>query len=355
MHTIVVLPGDGIGPEVMRHAVGVVKRIGSVYQHSFTFEEALVGGAAVDEYGTPLPDSTLSLCARSDAILLGAIGGPQWDSNPPERKPETGLLNLRKHLGLYANLRPVKVPPVLASASTLKKEVIEDVDLIVVRELTGGVYFGTPRGMQLIDNQEEAINTMRYSRKEIERIAHVAFQAASKRNKRLCSVDKANVLETSQLWRTVVTDVGKNFPDVELTHMYVDNCAMQLVRNPRQFDVILTENLFGDILSDEAAMLTGSIGMLPSASLGGSIGLYEPVHGSAPDIAGTGKANPIAMILSAALMLRYSFRMEREAATIERAVETILTEGYRTPDIYSPGTHCIGTDEMGTLIREQIR
>lgn len=354
MYKIAVLPGDGIGGDVVREAVHVLDRAGRIFQRSFSFQEAPVGGAALDTAGTPLPGDTLDLCRQSDAILLGAIGGPAWDSNPPALKPEKGLLALRSELGLFANLRPVKLYPSLIAASTLKEDTISGTDLLVVRELTGGLYFGEPRGIEQSVEGRWAVNTLRYSEREVERIAVKAFEAASIRRKKLCSVDKANVLESSQLWRSVVEEVAKSFPEIEFTHMYVDNCAMQLIRNPGQFDVIVTENLFGDILSDEAAMLTGSIGMLPSASLGGRTGLYEPVHGSAPDIAGTDSANPIAAILSAAMMLRYSFELEDEAKCIEAAVEKVLEQGYRTPDIFSPGMKKVGTREMGELISNRI-
>jgi 3-isopropylmalate dehydrogenase len=354
VHTITVLPGDGIGQEVTKEAVEVLAGIARRYGHTFTFHEALIGGAALDAVNNPLPDETLDLCKKSDAVLLGAIGGPKWDDNSPELKPERGLLGLRKELGLYANLRPVKVYPSLLASSPLKNGIVEKSDLIIVRELTGGLYFGEPRGIRGEKGARSGMNTMQYSEDEIRRIAVRAFEIARIRRKKVCSVDKANVLETSQLWRTVVTEVAAEYPGIELSHMYVDNCAMQLIRNPSQFDVILTENLFGDILSDEAAMLTGSIGMLPSASLGGSNGLYEPVHGSAPDIAGTDRANPIAMILSAAMMLRYSFGYEEEARCIEIAVAGVLESGYRTHDIYTVGTRRVGTREMGNLIRERI-
>jgi len=355
VYKIAVLPGDGIGGDVVKEAVTVLKKIGEVFGYSFIIEEALTGGAALDRTGSPLPDETLTLCKNSDAVLLGAIGGPKWDNNPTNLKPEKGLLKIRSELGLFANLRPVKLYPPLIEASTLKEEVITGTDLLVVRELTGGLYFGKPRGIENNKNGRAAINTMQYDEVEIERIAVKAFESASIRRKKVCSVDKANVLETSQLWREVVSRVAQSYPEIELSHMYVDNCAMQLVRDPRQFDVIVTENLFGDILSDEAAMLTGSIGMLPSASLGGSTGLYEPVHGSAPDIAGTDSANPLATILSVALMLRYSLKFDEAADVIETAVQKVLENGYRTPDIYSKGTKRVGTREMGQLICENIQ
>ncbi|MBI5874498.1 MAG: 3-isopropylmalate dehydrogenase [Deltaproteobacteria bacterium] len=327
-YKIAVLPGDGIGPDIVGEAVKVLKAVGKKNNIKFELQDALVGGASIDKYDVPLTDETLRLAKESDAVLLGAVGGPKWEGLDYSIRPERALLALRKELGLFANLRPAKIYPVLADASTLKKEIIEGVDIMVIRELTGGLYFGTPKGVEkLPDGTERGVNTMIYTTSEIERIAKIAFDVARKRRKKVMSVDKANVLETTELWRRVVTKVHhKDFSDVELSHMYVDNCAMQLIRNPKQFDVIVTENTFGDILSDEAAMLTGSIGMLPSASLGGKVGLYEPIHGSAPDIAGTDKANPIATILSVAMMLRYSFNLAKEADDIEKAVENILGE-----------------------------
>jgi 3-isopropylmalate dehydrogenase len=353
---IAVLRGDGIGPEVIEEALNVLTKVGTLFGHTFEFREGLAGGAALDHVGRPLPDETLALCKGSHAVLLGAVGGPRWDHNPPELKPEQALLGLRRALGLYANLRPAKVFPPLVEASTLKPEIVRDVDLLVVRELTGGLYFGEPRGLRIIDGERKGINTLIYSESEVERIAVVAFEAARKRRRNVCSVDKANVLETSQLWRSVVKEVAERYQDVELTHMYVDNCAMQLIRHPWAFDVIVTENLFGDILSDEAAMLTGSIGMLPSASLGGKVAMYEPVHGSAPDIAGQSKANPLATILSVAMMLRYSFQLEREADAVERAVNDVLMEGYRTADIATGSTgNIVSTVEMGQAVVDRIR
>ena len=354
MYKVAILPGDGIGPEVVREATKVLLKIGERFGHRFELKEALIGGAAIDKLGVPLPPETLSVCKGSDAILLGAIGGPKWNGNPRELKPEHALLGLRKELGLFANLRPARTYAALAHASTLKPEIIWAVDLLVVRELVGGLYYGVPRGIGRADGQSVAVNTMTYSEGEVERIAVVAFEAAMSRRKKVCSVDKANVLECSQLWRAVVSEVAKRFPDVELTHMYVDNAAMQLVRNPGQFDVILTENLFGDILSDEAAMLTGSIGMLPSASMGGTVALYEPVHGSAPDIAGSGKANPIAAIASAAMMLRMSLRLGAEADMVEQAILSTLSRGCRTADISSAGEAPIATYEMGDMIVQQM-
>ena len=350
---ITVIPGDGIGTEVVEQALLVLDRIESVYGHRFERQEALAGGAALDATGVPLPAETLEKCKASDAVLLGALGGPKWDGNPPGKKPENGLLGLRAGLGLYANLRPARIYPALANASTLKREVVEGVDLLIVRELTGGIYFGKPRGISKEGDEEVGINTEIYRTSEIRRIAKVGFEAARKRRRKLTSVDKANVLEASQLWRRVVIEVGKDFPDIELSHLYVDNCAMQLIANPKQFDVVVTSNLFGDILSDEAAMLTGSIGMLPSASLGGSIGMYEPVHGSAPDIAGKDIANPIATIASLAMMLKYSFGLQKESDAVEQAIVSVLEAGYRTADL-KEGKTTVGTKQIGDLIIARI-
>jgi len=350
MAKVAVLPGDGIGPEIVREAVAILQLVAP----DIATQEALVGGCAYDATGHPLPAETLALCREADAILLGAVGGPKWDVIPdPDLRPERGaLLPLRKHLGLYANLRPAILHKALADASALKPSLVGDgLDVLVVRELTGGVYFGQPKS----NDGNRAIDTMVYTKEEIVRIAHVGFQAAQKRGKRLCSVDKQNVLMTSVLWRDTVNEVAKDYPDVELTHMLVDNCAMQLVRNPKQFDVIVTENLFGDVLSDEAAMITGSLGMLPSASLGtGTFGLYEPIHGSAPDIAGKGIANPLATILSVALMLRYSFGREDAAQRIEAAVGKVLEAGLRTPDIAGNGEATVGTVEMAAAVRAAL-
>ncbi|MBI3582962.1 MAG: 3-isopropylmalate dehydrogenase [Nitrospinae bacterium] len=370
MKKIAVFPGDGIGKEVVRETVEVLKLIDKKYGLSLEFEDALVGGSAYDEYKTPLPDSSLKLAKNSDAVLLGAVGGPKWDGLDYSVRPERALLGLRSELGLFANLRPAVVYPALVQASTLKREIVEGVDIMVVRELTGDVYFGKPRGVEkLSDGNEKGINTMVYTTPEIERIAKIAFDVARKRNRKVTSVDKANVLECTELWRKVVTKVHKDYSDVELNHMYVDNCSMQLIRYPKQFDVIVTTNLFGDILSDEAAMLTGSIGMLPSASLGSRIsssglpiGMYEPIHGSAPDIAGKDIANPIATILSASMMLKYSLNSEKASSDIDNAVLNILNKGYRTKDIYeacserseSNGKKLVGTKEMGRLIGEEI-
>ncbi len=351
---IAVLPGDGIGPEIVPQATQVLEAIAAQYGHTFEFHAADVGGAAIDKTGRPLPEETLKLAKASDAILLGAVGGPKWDGLAYDVRPERALLGLREQLGLYANLRPAKLYPMLADASTLKPAVISGTDLLVVRELTGGIYFGKPKGIEKTADGERGVNTEVYTTPEITRIAKVAFEAARKRRKKVMSVDKANVLESSELWRRVVIAVAKGYPDVELSHLYVDNCAMQLIRNPKQFDVLVTTNLFGDILSDEAAMLTGSIGMLPSASLGSTVGMYEPIHGSAPDIAGKDLANPIATIASAAMMLSYSFNLDKEAAAIEQAIVRVLEQGYRTQDIQSPGAKVVGTKEMGRLIRQAL-
>jgi 3-isopropylmalate dehydrogenase len=344
---ICIAPGDGIGPEIMAEAVRVLKAL----DLKMEFEEALVGGCAVDATGDPLPEASQKLVKEADAILLGAVGGPQWDNNPREQRPERGLLRIRKDLNLFANFRPAILYPELANASSLKPEIVSGLDILIVRELTGDIYFGQPRAIEMRNGERFGFNTMHYSESEVVRIGRVAFEAARKRNKRLCSVDKMNVLETSQLWREVMIDLARSYPDVELSHMLVDNAAMQLVRNPKQFDVIVTGNMFGDILSDEAAMLTGSIGMLPSASLDeNSKGMYEPSHGSAPDIAGKGLANPLATILSAAMMLRYTFALEGEARRIENAVKKVLSQGYRTGDIFEPGMKRVGTSEMGDAV-----
>ena len=353
---IAVIPGDGIGPEIIKQAYKVLNKVSEAYNIKFEFEEADMGGAAIDKYGVPLPEKTLNICKNSDAVLLGAVGGEKWDNLPGNLRPEAGLLAIRKGLGVYANLRPAILFPQLKSASTLKEEVLGDgLNIMVVRELTGGIYFGH-RGRKDITYGQEAWDTESYTTFEVERVARVAFEIARKRQKRLVSIDKANVLESSRLWRAVVSRVAVEYPDVTLSHMYVDNAAMQLVRNPRQFDVIVTTNMFGDILSDEASMLTGSLGMLPSASLGeGKNGLYEPIHGSAPDIAGQNKANPIATILSAAIMLRYSFDREDAASAVENAVSSVLDQGYRTLDIMQPGMTQIGTEEMGERIAAEIK
>lgn len=356
MYKIAVLPGDGIGVEIVPEAIKALLAIEERFGHRFEFTEALIGGAAYDAVGNPLPAETLDLCRRSDAVLLGAIGGPKWDNLPVHLRPEVGaLLPLRKELALFANLRPTMLFPGLLHASTLKEEVIKGVDILVIRELTGGLYFGEKSREKTANGGEKATDVLSYSTYEIERIVRFAYQAAGKRRKNLCSVDKANVLESSRLWRETVSKLALEYPDIETTHMYVDNCSMQLIRNPRQFDVIVTENMFGDILTDEASMLTGSIGMLPSASIGGKVGLYEPSHGSAPDIAGQNKANPLATILSAAMMLRYAFDLEEEARVMEQAVCSVLEEGYRTPDLREEGQKLLGTVEMGDLVAQRVK
>ena len=347
-YRITLLPGDGIGPEIMAVARQLLDAVSSSHGFSLVYDVQPMGGVAIDATGEPLPNSTLEACKSADAVLLAAIGSPQYDSLPREQRPESGLLGLRSALGLFANLRPVKIIPALIDASTLKREVIEGVDLMVVRELTGGVYFGTPKGRVEAEGRVRAFNTMAYFDDEIDRIAKVAFELAVARSGRLCSVDKANVLDVSQLWRDQVTAMAADYPAVEISHMYVDNAAMQLVRNPRQFDVLLTSNLFGDILSDEAAMLSGSIGMLPSASLGSSgPGLFEPIHGSAPDIARQDKANPMAMVLSAAMMLRVGLQQDAAATALETAVDRVLAAGYRTGDLMSEGCTQLGCRAMG--------
>ena len=347
---ICVLPGDGIGPEIIGETLRMLEAMrGDGVK--FEAEMALVGGAAVDATGKPLPEETVRLADEADALLLGAVGGPKWDAYPREQRPELGLLGIRRQLKLFANLRPAILYPELANASSLKPEIVAGLDILIVRELTGDIYFGQPRGIREEDGERVGFNTMIYSESEIRRIGKVAFEAARKRGKRLCSVDKMNVLETTQLWRDVMIELSADYSDVELTHMLVDNAAMQLVRAPKQFDVMVTGNMFGDILSDEASMLTGSIGMLPSASLNAEgKGMYEPSHGSAPDIAGKNLANPLATMLSAAMMLRYSFNMEAQAARIEAAVKKVLAAGYRTGDIYEPGTRRVGTKEMGDAV-----
>ncbi|HKL78571.1 MAG TPA: 3-isopropylmalate dehydrogenase [Gammaproteobacteria bacterium] len=352
-HKLAVLPGDGIGPDIVREACKVLAALRDGYGLEVTWDEAPVGGTAYDQSGHPLPEATLALAGDADAVLLGAVGGPQWEALDYSVRPERALLALRKELGLFANLRPAQVFPQLADASALKPEVVAGIDIMVVRELTGGIYFGEPRGVETLpDGRRKGVNSLVYTSDEIERIGRVAFDIARKRAGRVCSIDKANVLEATELWREVITDLGqREFPDVELSHMYVDNAAMQLVREPKQFDVMVTTNMFGDILSDEASMLTGSIGLLPSASLnkdGG--GMYEPIHGSAPDIAGTGQANPLATILSVAMMLRYSLDQGPLADRVERAVERVLEQGLRTPDIAGEGETAVGTAEMGDAV-----
>jgi 3-isopropylmalate dehydrogenase len=344
---VAVLAGDGIGPEILAQALNVLRALGLPLR----FAEAAVGGAAYEASGDPLPADTLRKVREADAILFGAVGDPRYDALPRAKRPEQAILGLRKELGLFANLRPAQVHAELAGASALKADVVAGLDILIVRELTGDIYFGEPKGIRDHAGEREGFDTMRYRESEIRRIARVAFDAARERGKRVCSVDKANVLETSQLWREVVSQEAKAFPDLELSHMYVDNCAMQLVRNPKQFDVIVTGNLFGDILSDEASMLTGSIGMLPSASLDErGKGLYEPIHGSAPDIAGRGIANPLATILSAAMMLRYSLKQAAAAERVEAAVAKVLRSGLRTADIHTAGTRKVGTAEMGDAV-----
>ena len=355
-YRITLLPGDGIGPEIMAVAVDVLKVVGEQLNITFEFTEALIGGAAIDATGEPLPAKTLEICRNSNAVLLAAIGGYKWDTLPRHLRPETGLLGLRAGLGLFANLRPATILPQLIDASSLKREVVEGVDIMVVRELTGGIYFGQPRGIFTTETGEKrGVNTMAYTEAEIDRIGRVAFEAARKRRKKLCSVDKSNVLEVSQLWRDRITQLAAEYPDVELSHLYVDNAAMQLLRAPKQFDTIVTGNLFGDILSDAAAMLTGSIGMLPSASLGEKEpGLFEPVHGSAPDIAGQDKANPLAQVLSAAMMLRYGLNQPTAADRIEQAVLKVLDRGDRTGDIMSEGMNPRGCRAMGDALIQAL-
>jgi 3-isopropylmalate dehydrogenase len=350
---IAILPGDGIGPEVTAEAVRVLEAVAALHDHSFEFEECPIGGAAINQTGTPLPVATLEACVASDAVLLGAVGAPEYDKLVPDLRPEAGLLALRSGLGAFANLRPIVAYEAISECSPLRPEIARDADILIVRELLGGLYFGQPRGLLSDTENASAFNTMRYSVAEIERIAHVAFRAAQTRRQKVTSVDKANVLETSQLWRKVVTSVAGGYPSVTLEHLYVDACAMHLIMNPRRFDVLLTENLFGDILSDEAAVITGSLGMLASASIGGAVGLYEPVHGSAPDIAGQGLANPLGAIASAALLLRHSANLEQESKEVEDAIRAVLDAGYRTPDLdRGTGKRVVKTSEMGSLVVE---
>jgi len=355
-YNVTILPGDGIGPEIMKVAQSALEVAGAKADVAFTFTEALVGGSAIDAHGTPLPEETLEICKASDAVLLAAIGGYKWDNLPSAQRPEQGLLGLRAGLGVFANLRPATVLPQLIEASTLRRDVVEGTDIMVVRELTGGIYFGKPKGFGVNEAGERiGFNTMVYSEPEVDRIAKVAFEIARKRKGRLCSVEKANVLEVSQLWKERVIETHKEFSDVELSHMYVDNAAMQLIRNPTQFDTIVTGNIFGDILSDAASMLTGSIGMLPSAAIGlDGPGLYEPVHGSAPDIAGQDKANPLAQVLSAAMMMRYQFGEEGIASALEKAVNDVLDDGYRTGDIMQEGKTQVGCVKMGELLLAKL-
>ncbi|MEM7009462.1 MAG: 3-isopropylmalate dehydrogenase [Thermodesulfobacteriota bacterium] len=355
MPKVLVLPGDGIGVEVTNVSLDILKIIGDKHNIEFEFDRELFGGASIDEHGVPITDEVIAKAKASDAVLMGAVGGPKWEDLPHENKPESGLLALRKELDAFANLRPAVVYPALADASTLKREVVEGVDIMVVRELTGGIYFGQPRGIdELDDGQHLAYNTLAYTTSEIERIARVAFDIAKKRNKRLTSIDKANVLEVKQFWRTTVTRIQETeYPEIELEHLYVDNAVMQLIRRPKTFDVILAGNMFGDIISDEAAQLTGSLGMLPSASIGEGA-IYEPVHGSAPDIAGQDLANPIAMLLTSAMMLKYSLNLDEAANEIEQAVERVLEKGFRTADIYHEGTTRIGCVQMGEEIAREL-
>lgn len=351
---LLLLPGDGIGPEVVAQAEKTILQLNKQFSLDIELESALVGGLAIDEMGTPLPEITLSLAKNAHAILLGAVGGPQWDDRKPNERPEKGLLQLRKTFNLFANLRPAILYAELVNASTLKPDYVRDLDLLIIRELTGGLYFGEPRGFEITNSIKSARNTMIYNETEIERVAKVAFDVALKRGKKVCSVDKANVLEVSQLWREIVNKMHKQYPTIELTHMYVDNAAMQLIQRPKQFDVILTENVFGDILSDCAAMLTGSIGMLPSASMNDKgFGLYEPVHGSAPDIAGKDIANPIATLLSVAMMLKYSLHQPEIANMLEDAIKQVLAQGFRTKDI-AKDAPSVGTEEMGHAIRKAL-
>lgn len=354
---IAILPGDGIGTEIVAEAVKVLDYLNADMGLGLEFEYGLIGGAAYDAHGTPFPEQTLALAKQADAILLGAVGGYKWEALDISVRPEKGLLGLRSELQLFANLRPAILYPQLAAASSLKPELVLGLDIMIIRELTGGIYFGQPRGVRVLDNGEkQGYNTLLYTESEIRRIAHVAFRTAQKRNRRLCSVDKANVLECTELWRQVVTETGKQYPEVELSHLYVDNAAMQLVRAPKQFDVLVTSNMFGDILSDIAAMLTGSIGMLPSASLdANNKGMYEPIHGSAPDIAGQGVANPLATILSVAMMLRYTFNQEIAAVRIEQAVNAALDANIRTADIHSEGMQKVGTAAMGDAVISALK
>lgn len=354
-YNIAVVSGDGIGPDIIREAKKILDQVGQKFNHEFLYKDVLAGGCAIDAMGECLPKESLEVCEASDSILFGAVGGPQWDGLPGEQRPEQALLKLRKHLGLYANLRPAVMFAELADACPLKTELVEGgLDILIVRELTGGIYFGE-KGFKETPMGRAAYDIEIYSEGEIKRIAKIAFQAAMKRNKRLMSVDKANVLESSRLWRKTVSEMARQYPEVSLSHMYIDNAVMQMIRDPKQFDVILTSNMFGDILSDEASMVTGSIGMLPSASLASeSFGMYEPIHGSAPDIAGLDQANPMATILSAAMMLRYSFGLFNEANAIELAVKRVLAAGYRTPDIMSEGKEKIGTKRAGDLISNEI-
>ena len=357
---ILLTPGDGIGPEVLEEGTKVLAAIEKRFSHEFQYEEELLGGAAIDKYGVALRDKTVAKAKASRAVLFGAVGGPKWDDPHAKVRPEDAILGIRKELGLFANIRPVKIHPLMLADSTLKPEVLEGTDMVVIRELTGGLYFGKPKKRWTNASGRQAVDTLRYSEKEVKRVLHVGFQLARTRRKKLTSVDKMNVLRTGQMWREIAVEVGKEYPDVALDHLLVDACAMHLLRRPASFDVIVTENMFGDILTDEAAMLAGSMGMMPSASLGRrrkdgtGIGLYEPIHGSAPDIAGQKKANPLAMIMSAAMMLRMSLGLEAEAAAIEKAVDDVIRDGYRTPDIAATGSQVVDTAKMGTLVAERI-
>ena len=353
--TIAVIRGDGIGPEIVKEAIGVLDAVAEKFGHTFTYKEAPMGGCAIDEFGVPLPDFSLETCLSSDSVLLGAVGGPKWDGQPSANRPERGLLKLRSAMGLYTNIRPARMFSDLSAACPLRADIAaRGIDFVVVRELIGGMYFGEHTTSQ-VDGEQKAVDVCSYSEHEVRRVARVAFDMARKRRGRVTSIDKANVLDTSRLWRKTVEEVGKDYPDVELLHMYVDNAAMQIVRDPSQFDVIVTENLFGDILSDEASQITGSIGMIPSSSMGeGTRGLYEPIHGSAPDIAGQDKANPIGTILAAAMMLRYSFDMAAEADAVESAVDQTLKEGFRCGDIMNEGGKLLGCKAMGAEIRSRI-
>lgn len=354
-YNIAILSGDGIGPEVISEGTKILDAIGKKFDIKFNYEYELIGGCAYDKYKVPLPDTTILTAKSSDAVFLGAVGDWKYDELPPEVRPEKALLGIRKELGLFANLRPTIVYEELVSSSPLKPEIVSNVDIMVIRELTGDVYFGEPKGIEIRDGKKFGFNNMIYNEDEIKRIAHVGFQTAMKRNKKLCSVDKANVLDCSRLWREIVTEISKEYPEVELSHMYVDNAAMQLIREPKQFDTIVTGNIFGDILTDEASMLSGSLGLLPSASLSnGKIGLYEPIHGSAPSLRGKDIVNPIATILSAAMMMKYSFNNNEAYNLIEKAVKSVLKSGYRTQDIYTEGSVLVGTQQMGNLIAQEI-